>query len=125
MVKGVGIDTVEIARMRKRCADLSCAFVQRTFTDGERAEAERRHDAASYLAGRFAVKEATYKAIAHLTDAGVLDFRSVETLADERGCPHVVPSDRLRRALDEAGVAELLVSITNEAGRATAIVIAQ
>ena len=124
MVKGVGIDTVEIARMRKRCADLSCAFVQRTFTDGERAEAERRHDA-SYLAGRFAVKEATYKAIAHLTDAGVLDFRSVETLADERGCPHVVPSDRLRRALDEAGVAELLVSITNEAGRATAIVIAQ
>ena len=71
------------------------------------------------------MKEATYKAIAHLTDAGVLDFRSVETLADERGCPHVAPSDRLRRALDEAGVAELLVSITNEAGRATAIVIAQ
>ena len=125
MVKGIGIDTVEIARMERRCADVSCAFVVRTFTEGERAEAARRHDAASYFAGRFAAKEAAFKAVAHLTDAGVLDFRLVETLADEHGCPRVVPSDRLRRALGEAGVTELLVSITNEAGLATAIVIAQ
>lgn len=125
MVKGVGIDTVEIARMGRLCADPLSAFVLRTFTEGERAEAARRHDAASYFAGRFAVKEAACKAVAHLTDAGALDFRCVETLADEHGCPRVVLSERVRRALGEAGASELLVSITNEAGLATAIVIAQ
>lgn len=128
MVKGIGIDTVEIARMRARCARSSgkeSAFFQRTFTDAERAEAAQRHDAAAYYAGRFAVKEAVYKAIAHLTDTAVLDFRSVETLADAHGCPHVVPSERLAQALEEAGVTELLVSLTNEGEYATAIVLAQ
>lgn len=125
MVKGVGIDLVSIERMAKRCADPACAFVVRTFTEGERAEAAQRSDPAQYFAGRFAAKEAAFKAVAHLTTSRTFDCRTVETLGDENGAPRIVPNERLRDILEEAGVSELLVSITNEGGLAAAVVIAQ
>ena len=49
----------------------------------------------------------------------------METLEDENGCPHVTLDGPLAPVLAEAGVAELLVSITNERGVATAVVLAQ
>lgn len=91
---------------------------------GERAQAFARPDPATCLAGKFAVKEVAFKALAHLT-SGSFDFRLVETLEDERGCPRVTLDGPLSPVLAEAGVTELLVSITNERGVATAIVLAQ
>ena len=124
MVRGIGIDSVDIEEMGRLCADARGAFVTRAFTPAERAEAFARPDAASCLAGKFAVKEAAYKALAHLTEGG-FDFRCVETLEDERGCPHVTLDGPLAPVLEEAEASELLVSVTNERGTATAIVLAQ
>ena len=124
MVRGIGIDSVDIEEMARLVADERDAFVRRTFTEAERAQACARNDAAACLAGKFAVKEATFKALARRTAAG-FDFRCVETLEDENGCPHVTLSGALAPVLAEAGVTELLVSITNEKGVATAIVLAQ
>lgn len=124
MVRGIGIDSVDIEEMARLVADERGAFVRRTFTEAERAQALARHDAATCLAGKFAVKEATFKALARHTAAG-FDFRCVETLEDENGAPHVTLDGPLAPVLAEAGVTELLVSITNERGVATAIVLAQ
>ena len=118
MVLGIGIDSVDIEEMARLAADADGV------SEAERAEAFARHDAAACLAGKFAVKEATFKALAHRTAEG-FDFRCVETLEDENGCPHVTLSGALAPVLAEAGVSELLVSITNEKGVATAIVLAQ
>ena len=124
MVLGIGIDSVDIEEMARLAADPDGAFARRTFTEAERAQAYARHDAAACLAGKFAVKEAMFKALACRTAAG-FDFRCVETLEDENGCPHVTLDGPLAPTLAEAGVTELLVSITNERGMATAIVLAQ
>ena len=124
MVRGVGIDSVDIEEMARLAADERGAFARRTFTEAERAQAYARPDAAACLAGKFAVKEAAFKALAHLTACG-FDFRLVETLEDECGCPCVTLDGPLSPVLAEAGVTELLVSITNERGVATAIVLAQ
>lgn len=124
MVRGIGIDSVDIEEMARLVGDERGAFARRTFTEAERAQACARHDAAACLAGKFAVKEATFKALAHHTAEG-FDFRCVETLEDENGCPHVTLDGPLAPILAEAGVGELLVSITNERGVATAIVLAQ
>lgn len=124
MVKGIGIDSVDIAEMARLVADPDGAFARRTFTEAERAQALARDDVASCLAGKFAVKEATFKALAHRT-AGGFDFRCVETIEDESGCPRVTATGALAPVLAEAGVGELLVSITNECGVATAVVLAQ
>ena len=123
MVRGIGIDTVDVAELARLCVDVPC-FLERTFTEAERAEACGRRDEAARLAGKFAVKEAAYKALAHLTSGG-FDLRIVETLEDEGGCPHVTLSGGLAPVLAEAGATELLVSITNELGVATAVVLAQ
>ena len=124
MVRGVGIDSVDIEEMARLVADERGAFARRTFTEAERAQAFSRHDAAACLAGKFAVKEAAFKALARHTAEG-FDFRCVETLEDENGCPHVTLDGPLAPVLAEAGVTELLVSITNERGVATAVVLAQ
>ena len=124
MVKGIGIDTVDIEEMRRLCSDLDGAFVRRTFTEAECTQAALRHDTAQVLAGKFAVKEATFKALAQLTTDG-FDFRIVETLEDDNGAPHITFAGRMAPVLEEAGVSELLVSITNERNMAIAIVLAQ
>ena len=124
MVRGIGIDSVDIEEMARFVADERGAFARRTFTEAERAQAYARPDAAACLAGKFAVKEAAFKALAHRTAEG-FDFRCVETLEDEDGCPHVTLDGPLAPVLAEAGVTELLVSITNERGVATAVVLAQ
>ncbi len=125
MVKGIGIDQVDIEEMRSLCGDFSNAFVRGTFTQGELAQALERPDTAEFLAGRFAAKEACFKALAHLCPDGMPDFRFIETLHDANGCPSITKSDQLVPYMDAAGVGELLVSITNEKGVATAIVLAQ
>ena len=124
MVRGIGIDSVDIEEMARLVADGQTAFARRAFTEAERAQACTRPDAAACLAGKFAVKEATFKALARHTAEG-FDFRCVETLEDEDGCPHVTLDGPMAPVLAEAGVTELLVSITNERGVATAVVLAQ
>lgn len=124
MVKGIGIDTVDIGEMRRLCSDMDGAFVRHTFTEAECTQAALRHDTAQVLAGKFAVKEATFKALARLTTEG-FDLRIVETLEDSNGAPHITLAGPLASVLAEADVIELLVSITNERDLATAIVLAQ
>lgn len=131
MVVGIGIDAVDIAEMEHLVAPVEkndslepSAFCRRTFSPAERAQADARHDKASVYAGKFAVKEATFKALAPLTAEG-FDFRCVETLEDEHGAPQVSCTGQLAEVLAEAQVDSLLCSITNERGLATAIVLAQ
>lgn len=124
MVKGIGIDAVDIEEMRRLCSDMDGAFVRHTFTEAECAQTASRHDTAQVLAGKFAVKEAAFKALARLTTEG-FDLRIVETLEDGDGAPRITLTGPLAPVLAEAGVTELLVSITNERDLATAIVLAQ
>lgn len=49
----------------------------------------------------------------------------METLSREDGSPYVNVRPELAEVLEKAGVGKLLVSITNEGGTATAVVLAQ
>ena len=131
MVKGIGIDMASISEIDRlaggiagKTASEQDAFVRRTFTPAELAAALERHSPAEYLAGRFAAKEAVFKAVAPLTEGG-FEMRRVETLTRPDGSPYVNAGPELQTALDEAGVSELLVSITNEDDYAIAMVLAQ
>ncbi len=131
MVKGIGIDMASISEIDRlaggiagKTASEQDAFVRRTFTPAELAAALERHNPAEYLAGRFAAKEAVFKAVAPLTEEG-FEMRRVETLTRPDGSPYVNVGPELQTALDEAGVSELLVSITNEDDYAIAMVLAQ
>ena len=125
MVKGIGIDMVEIPRMKTIMEkNAGGAFLRRTFTDAEREAAATMHDPAEYYATRFAAKEAVFKAVAHLTPSGRFDLRIIETLNYEDGAPYVNITERLKPVLEEAGVTRILISITTEGDCAAAYAIA-
>ena len=125
MVKGIGVDTVSVNRIRAVMERHDKTALKRLFTEAELAASENKNDPAEYLAARFAVKEAVYKAVAGLTQKGDFDMRLVSSLNERDGRPYVVITDDLKRVLDEAGVSVLHLSITTEASLATAFVVAE
>ena len=63
MIRGVGVDLVEVARVREALARWGGRFLERVYAPEEVAEAGRGGDFAASLAARFAAKEAAYKAV--------------------------------------------------------------
>ena len=126
MIKGIGIDLCMISRIQHILdrEGPDGPFFRRAFTPSEQQEAIGKHDLACFLAARFAVKEAVYKAVAPLTKKG-FDFRIVESLHHPDGSPYVSITEQLRLCLDEAGVTALHLSVTTEGDFAQAVVIAE
>ena len=110
-VIGVGIDTVEIARMREILREDTEQFMQNTFTEHERAYCDRFADPAPHYAGTFAAKEASRKATGDLTRP----FNAIEVIRSEQGKPELW--------CDGSRVDALHLSITHTHTDATAIVI--
>ncbi|MBR6089378.1 MAG: holo-ACP synthase [Anaerolineaceae bacterium] len=123
-ISGIGVDLVSIREIEDLDKRTRGAFADRTFSDMEKSEADRSPDRYSFLAGRFAVKEAVFKAVAHLTPEKTFDFRIVETKRNDDGSPEIVMNAILAAVLKSADVTKLLVSITNHDGQALAQVIA-
>lgn len=63
MIIGVGADLCDIRRIQTSLDRFGDRFKQRCFTDIERARSDRKPDAASSYAKRFAAKEACAKAL--------------------------------------------------------------
>lgn len=62
MIVGVGVDIVEIRRIKKNI-DESTLFLEKIFTEGEIEYLKSRNLRPEYVAGRFAAKEAVAKAL--------------------------------------------------------------
>ena len=123
MIKGIGVDMVDIRQVEKYLQNPT--FAKHTFTVPEQQEAVKRPNAAEYLATRFAAKEAVFKAIAPMTSKKGFDLRIVETLNKEDGSPQVIINERLRTLLNQPGIKKLHISITTETDYAIAFVIAE
>ena len=71
MILGLGSDLSDIRRVQATLDRFGDRFTHRIFTDLERARSERKPDAASSYAKRFAAKEACAKALGTGIRAGV------------------------------------------------------
>ena len=105
---GLGIDLVEVVRIRRLSARR--AFLQRCFTTGELAYSLGKNKY-ERLAARFAVKEAVIKAL----DARHLALKDIEVENTASGSPRV----RIKKILQTG----LTVSISHTASYAVAAVI--
>ena len=63
MILGIGTDLANIERIQGTLDRFGERFINRVFTDTERAKAERRADVAGTFAKRWAAKEACSKAL--------------------------------------------------------------
>ncbi|MGI6106801.1 MAG: holo-ACP synthase [Lachnospiraceae bacterium] len=125
MIRGTGIDLVQIERIRRAQSRNGGAFIQKGFTLKEQEYAESGPDPAVRYAGLYAVKEAVYKAVAPNTAAHDFDIRLVETGHRPDGSPYVIVNERLQAVLDEAGIRRLHISITDEGEYAAAFAVAE
>ena len=83
MILGTGVDITEVTRLKKAVEKWGEAFLNKVFTDEELANAKTRGSLYQHLAGRFAAKEAVFKA---LGDAD-LSWKDVQILNDKEGKP--------------------------------------
>ncbi|PKK84664.1 MAG: holo-[acyl-carrier-protein] synthase [candidate division Zixibacteria bacterium HGW-Zixibacteria-1] len=119
MIYSVGIDLIEIDRVRKALGQWGERFARRVLGEEERILYREKQNKVQFLAGRFAAKEAVMKALGTFLDSGV-HLRDIQILNDLYGKPYVHLEDNVReRILDK----EVKVSITHERKMAAAVAI--
>lgn len=118
MIKGIGMDMVEISRIEKACEKEH--FLNRIFTA---EEVIRFQKFPARLAGNFAVKEA----VAKVFGTGFRGFHpsDVEVLRDELGKPYVNLYGPARELQEKLGITSIYVTITNEKEYACAMAVAE
>lgn len=86
MIRGIGTDIVSIARIAEALSRHEDRFLYRILTPGELLKYEKRKNKTSYLAKRYAAKEAIAKALG--TGLGeALSFQDIEIENLESGAP--------------------------------------
>lgn len=118
---GIGIDAVDIDRFRG-VLERRPGLAERLFTDDERAHLAERSDAVPSLAARFAVREATMKALG--VGIGAIDFHDVSVDVRDGGAPRLNVRGRAAELAERAGVREWHVSISHTDSVAMAVVAA-
>jgi holo-[acyl-carrier protein] synthase len=123
MIVGLGVDLVEIARVRRLIEARGDRAMARLFTDGERTYAGYRVDPARHLAARIAVKEAAFKALAGNDLARAIGWLELEVFPRADGAPVLQLHGRAERRAAELGVARTLVTISHTDTAAVAVVV--
>ena len=115
MIVGVGIDVVQVNRLERALARTP-RLGARLFTDAERALRTES------LAARFAAKEAVAKA---LGAPGGLRWRDAEVVSEPGGRPRLVLHGGVAEEAAAQGITTWHLSLSHDAGVATAIVVAE
>ena len=122
MIYGVGTDIVSIKRMQEILNKNRDGFINRVLTEHERALFANKSDSAAFCAKRFAAKEAFSKALE--TGIGrVVSFQDLTVRKNENGKPYFMPSEKLRVYLQEKGIKQGHLSISDESLNALAFVV--
>jgi holo-[acyl-carrier protein] synthase len=96
MILGTGVDITEVGRLRKAIEKWGESFLNRVFTKEELNNAKTRGSFYQHMAGRFAAKEAVFKALGNKK----LALTEVLILNDEDGRPHCKILNNKGRKLD-------------------------
>ena len=119
MIVGVGIDVCEISRFSETL-ERSPGLVEKVFTPDERVTHSGTARSAQSLAARFAAKEALAKALG--APSG-LSWQDAEVVTDETGRPSLLVRGSVAAKAAELGSAQIHVSLSHDAGGASAVVI--
>jgi holo-[acyl-carrier protein] synthase len=122
MIKGVGVDSIELERVAGVYGRYGERFLARLFTRAERDYIGRWADPVPRIAGRFAVKEACMKALGTGWSGGVR-WRDVEVLRLPAGKPSIDLHGEAARRMKALGADVAHCTITHSRDHAVAVVI--
>jgi holo-[acyl-carrier protein] synthase len=120
MICGIGTDIVEIERIRGAVSKWGDHFLNKVFDAEEVAYCNAKSDPALHLAARFAVKEATIKALSgNIT--GHLGLSDITVINEPSGKPVI----SIKSSGFQSSNIKLHLSISHERSYAVATVIAE
>lgn len=114
-----GIDIIEIKRIQKVVHQYGERFLQKIFTPGEIEYCRGR---SPNLAGRFAAKEATMKALK--TGTRGVSWKDIEVVRSQGGAPSIKLYNRALERSKSIGVSNLALSFSHSRDYAVASVVA-
>ena len=112
-INGIGVDLVNIPRMRDVIDRWQDRFLQRVFTEQEIAYCRARRDPVPHFAARFAAKEAALKAIGTGLRLGV-SWRELEVRRERGEAPTLVLTGRSRELGLARGGSRVLLTLSHE-----------
>ena len=126
MILGIGTDLVDIRRIEQTIARHGDRFINRIYTDVERARAERKANRIDTYAKRFAAKEACAKALGTGFRHGVF-FRDMGVVNLPSGRPTMKLTggalERLKAITPAGCEARIDLTVTDEGPLAQAFVV--
>jgi len=120
VIHGVGVDIVDIDRIRNSVSHFGEDFLERVFTPSEVEYCMKRKDPHPSLAARFAAKEAMIKA---LTTDESIPLRDIEVVMSDTGKPSIKPGIKLKEIMDTVSIKGSHLSLSHEKRYAVAYVI--
>ena len=122
MIVSIGIDIIEVARIREVLVRTP-RFAERVFTDAERAYCDSRGVvAAQHYAARFAAKEAALKALQTGWRGGIA-WQDVEIASRESGAPYLILHGEVKMLFEKSGASAAHLSISHTSEHAIAQVV--
>lgn len=120
-VIGVGVDIIEIERVRRAAERGGDRFMRRVFSSKEAVYCRSRRDPARHLAARFAAKESVIKALRVPPGLGWL-WRDIE-VTGRGGPPSLSLSGRALERARKLGVSGSHLSLSHSETHAIAMVV--
>lgn len=119
-IQGIGVDVIDLQRIRRTIEEMGDAFVRKLFTEAEIAYCQAKKSPHQHFAARFAAKEAVSKAL-QTGWGGVFRWKDVEVVNEPSGAPKVLLHNDLARVLKDSTV-HLTISHTENTVVAFAVI---
>ncbi len=111
MISGIGVDIIEVDRIKKALDEWGDKFLKRVFTDRELSYARTKKFSQENLAARFACKESVLKAFGD-TRVGI-QLKNIEILNDQKGKPEVVLHGEAKEFAEKNNLTNIMVSMSH------------
>jgi holo-[acyl-carrier protein] synthase len=109
MIVGLGVDLVEVGRVKKTIDRWGERFLNRVFTFKEKSYCLKKAFPEQSLAARFAAKEAVLKAIGTGLSSGI-GWKDIEIVNDISGKPEVSLGEKITKRI---GHKRILISLSH------------
>lgn len=112
MIRGSGIDIVEIARFRKAKKKRGKIFLEKIFTENEVNYSKKKRFQDQHLAARFAAKEAVLKAFGDKISS-IHNWRDIEILNDKSGRPFIKFHGSAKKLKSKEKIKDVVLSMSH------------
>ena len=121
-VIGLGVDLVEVDRIRKSRENHGHHFLEKVFTAQEREYCMGMNEPDTHLAVRFAAKEAVAKAFGTGIGEGI-GWHSISVSRTDGGAPFIILDDEANAKLKSMGGSKALISLSHLSNLAVAFAV--